>query len=78
MAYSLRSALTSLWVLILIMSFSIGAILIGVVRQGVSAHIDEAAARTRAGLRGHQRLLRAILCERDTSNRLILPGDYRT
>lgn len=49
MAYSLRSALTSLWVLILIMSFSIGAILIGVVRQGVSAHIDEAAARTRAG-----------------------------
>jgi hypothetical protein len=45
MAYSLRSSLTSLWVLILIMSLSIGAILMGVVRQGVSAHIEEAAAR---------------------------------
>jgi hypothetical protein len=49
MAYSLRSSLTSLWVLILIMSLSIGAILIGVVRQGVSVHIEEAAARARAG-----------------------------
>ena len=49
MAYSLRSALTSLWVLILILSLSIGAILVAVVRQGVSAHIDEAAARARAG-----------------------------
>ena len=49
MASSLRSALTSLWILILIMSLSIGAILVGVVRQGVSAHLEEAAARVRAG-----------------------------
>ncbi len=49
MPYSLRSALTSLWVLILIMSISIGAILIGVVRQGVSAHIEGAAARVARG-----------------------------
>ncbi len=49
MPCSLRSALTSLWVLILIMSISIGAILIGVVRQGVSAHVEEAAARLARG-----------------------------
>lgn len=45
MSYSLRSALTLLWVLILIMSISIGAVLISVVRQGGSARIEEAGSR---------------------------------
>jgi signal transduction histidine kinase len=49
MTYSLRSALTWLWVLILILSISIAAILIGVVRQGVRAHVEEAAARLARG-----------------------------
>lgn len=48
MTYSLRSALAWVWVLILIMSIAIGAILIGLVRQGVSGQLEEAAARTRA------------------------------
>ena len=49
MRYSLRSALTSLWVLILIMSISIGVVLIGVVRQGMRAHVEEGAARLARG-----------------------------
>lgn len=49
MIYSLRSALTWLWILILIMSLSIAAILIAVVRQGVSAHLEEAGARLTRG-----------------------------
>lgn len=49
MSYSLRSSLTLLWVAIVIMSLIIGAVLISVVRQGISGRIEDAAGRIARG-----------------------------
>jgi hypothetical protein len=51
MKYSLRSGLTGLWILILIISLSIGVIMIGLFRQRVSAQLEQAATRAEAACR---------------------------
>ncbi|SRR5579884_34637 len=51
MKYSLRSGLTGLWILILIISLSIGVIMISLFRQRVSAQLEQAATRAEAACR---------------------------
>lgn len=45
MHYSLRSGLTALWGLILLISLSIGLILISLFREGIGAQVQQAASR---------------------------------